>query len=314
MVTIVYGIAIIFMVLLPLIFSFSLVRKYGTAWMIFMMGGLAFLVAEIVRAPVTNWIVGTDFFNNATKGSEIVYVVMFYALLISLFQNAARYAGFRLAGSPSKTWGGGITVAAGFAAMNVVLIFGFNAIGTLVYVLTFPSAAPDGVTAAEFAAMQQQVADFWNATFLNAFVQTQIIPGLWQFSLQFALSMIMWVGLTQKKWQWIASGFIFQVAMVSVYSVVGNWILMYLANAQDYLINLVVGSLIFLVMMAFNAGIVYFIYKKIKPLTPEVVEVKAKPAPAKPTSAKPAQNTLAPREKSVQDVKPSKKIKNTDLK
>ncbi len=314
MVTIAYGIAILFMVFLPLIFSFYLVRRYNTPWMVFGIGGLAFLVAEIVRSPVTSWITSSAFFTSAVSGAQTVYVIMFYALLISVFQNAARYGGFRLSGGQSLTWGGGLTMAAGFAALNLVMIFGLNALMTLVYVFTFPATAPDGVSAAEFATMQAQVNDFWNATFLNAFVQTQLIPGLWEFTLQFAVGLMMWVGIMQKKWQWFASAFLFQVAMVSVYSVVGNWILLYLTNAQDYLLNLVVGTLIFVAMMALNVAIVYIIYKKASPLAPEVAPVIVKPAPSKPGGSKPAENKLAPREKTVQDSKPGKKLKNTDLK
>jgi len=310
--TIAYVVAVIFMVFLPLIFSFTLVRKYGTPWMVFMMGGLAFLVAEIVRSVAGNAINSSDFYNNLMHGLSMdyfVYIIFLNALIMSVFQTAARYAGFRLAGPSGLTWGGGLTVAAGFAALTLVLNYGLNAVMTPVFVMTAPTTLPDGMTPADFASMQDMVNTYWNATFLNAFVQSNLIPGLWQFTLQFALTMVVWVGVVQKKWQWIASAFLLEVAMFSVYFVVGNWIAFYLFNAQDYLINLILGSLIFVALMAFNVGIVYFIYKKVSPLTPAVVEVKAKPAPSKP-----AQNTLAPREKSVQDAKAARKIKNTDLK
>ena len=64
--------------------------------------------------------------------------------------------------------------------------------------------------------------------------------------------------------------------------------------------------------MAFNAGIVYLIYKKVKPLAPTTVPapVIAKPAPG----GKPVEKKLAPREKPVDEMKPAKKLKNTDLK
>ena len=333
MVTIAYGVAILFMVLLPLIFAFSLVRKYGVGWTVFMLGGVAFLVAEIVRSFATNWLTGTEFFINATTGLTPVYVIMIYALLISLFYTAARYAGFRLAGAQGgSSWGGALTVAAGFATLNVVLIFGLNALMTLVYVLTFPSTAPDGVAAAEFATMQQQIADFWNLSFISAVVQSQLIPGLWQFTLQFAITMIVWVGMVsesgqwvkikffditmnvwvgvvQKKWLWIFSAFLLQTAMVAVYSVVSNWMLIYLVNAQEFSINFFLGTFIFLVMMAFNVGIVYVLFKKVKPLVPEFVRV----VPA-PLTAKPGEKSLRAKEKPVQEVKPAKKLKNTDLK
>ena len=310
MVTIAYGIAILFMVLLPLIFAFSLVRKYGMGWTVFMLGGVAFLAAEIVRSFFTNWLTGSDFFIQATAGLTPVYVILIYALLISLFYTAARYAVFRLASAQGgSSWGGAMTVAAGFATLNVVLIFGLNALMTLVYVLTFPSTAPDGVAAAEFATMQQQIADFWSLSFISAVVQSQLIPGLWQFTLQFAITMVVWVGVVQKKWLWIFSAFILQTAMVAVYSVVSNWMLIYLVNSQQYNINFFLGAFIFVALMIFNVGIVYMLFKKVKPLVPDFVRVVPAPMPAKP-----GEKRLTAKEKPVQEVRPAKKLKNTDLK
>jgi uncharacterized membrane protein YhfC len=310
MVTIAYGVAILFMVLLPLIFAFMVVRKYGVGWTVFMLGGVAFLVAEIVRSFATNWLTTTDFFVNATAGFTPVYVILVYAVIISLFYTIARYAGFRVAGSQGgSSWGGAMTVAAGFATLNIVLIFGLNALMTLVYVLTFPATAPDGVTAAEFATMQQQIADFWNLSFISAIVQSQLIPGLWQFTLQFAITMVAWVGVVQKKWLWIFSAFLLQTAMVAVYSVVSNWMLIYLVNAQEYSINFFMGTFIFLLLAAFNVGIVYVLYKKVKPLVPEFVRVVPAPMPAKSTD-----KSLPAKEKPAQEAKPAKKLKNTDLK
>lgn len=310
MVTIAYVLAILLMVFLPLVLSFSMVRKYGTPWMVFGIGGLAFLVAEIARSPVSSWLTTADFFNNFTKSLAPVYVIMVYAVIIAVFQSVARYFGLRFAGPQARPWGGAVVVAAGFAALNLVMIYGLNALMTLVYVATFPGTAPDGVAADQFAAMQQQVADFWNLSFTGAIVQSQLIPGLFQAALQFALTLVMWVGLTQRLWQWIAAAVALEIAQMSIYSVVGNWILIYLANPQENSINLIGGGFIFLLLIAFNAGIVYLIYKKVKPLAPEVAPMVVKTIP----SAKPVEKKLAPREKPGQDMKPSKKLKNTDLK
>jgi uncharacterized membrane protein YhfC len=311
MVTIAYVLAILLMVLLPLVLSFAMVRKYGTPWMVFGLGGLAFLVAEIARAPVSSWLTSADFFTTFSKATSPIYVIMIYAVIISLFQNVARYAGLRLAGPQSKPWGGAVAVAAGFAALNLVMIYGLNALMTLVYVISFPGTAPDGVAADQFAAMQQQVADFWNLSFFGSIVQSQLIPGLFQASLQIALTLMVWVGIGQKLWQWLVAAVALEIAQISVYSVVGNWILLYLADSQEYSINFFAGTFIFLALMAFNAGIAYLVYKKVKPLAPETAPVIVKPMPP---SAKPVEKKLAPREKPVAELKPTKKLKNTDLK
>ena len=106
--TIAYVVAVIFMVFLPLIFSFTLVRKYGTPWMVFMMGGLAFLVAEIVRSVAGNAINSSDFYNNLMHGLSMdyfVYIIFLNALIMSVFQTAARYA---YQDAFSEAWGRGM--------------------------------------------------------------------------------------------------------------------------------------------------------------------------------------------------------------
>jgi uncharacterized membrane protein YhfC len=310
MVTIAYILAILLMVLVPLVLSFAMVRKYGVPWMVFGLGGLAFLVAEIARAPISSWLTSADFFTSFSNSTSAVFVIMIYAVIISLFQNVARYFGLRLAGAQAKPWGGAVAVAAGFSALNLVMIYGLNTLMTLVYVATFPGTAPDGVAADQFVAMQQQVADFWNLSFSGALVQSQLIPGLFQAALQFALTLMVWVGWSQKLWQWLVAALALEAAQITVYSVVGNWILLYLANNQEYAANFYFGTLIFLVLIAFNAWIAFWIFKNVKPLAPETAPVIVKRIPP----ARPAEKQLAPREKPAAEIKTGKKLKNTDLK
>ena len=312
MVTIAFVPSILLMVLVPLVLSFALVRKYNTPWMIFGLGALAFLVSYIVVSLASSGLTSSDAVASFTRGLEPVFLFMIYGVIMSLFQNAGRYASQRLGGAQTLTWGGAVVLAAGFAAISVVLIYGVSALTYYVSVLMFPPTAPDGVTPDQFVSMQQQVADFWNLSFTGAIVQTQLFPGLFQASLQFAASMVVWVGVGQKLWQWVAAAFALETAEMSVYYVVNYWMLLHLANNQQFSINFYGGAAIFLVLMAFNAGIVYLIYKKVKPLAPTTVPapVIAKPAPG----GKPVEKKLAPREKPVDEMKPAKKLKNTDLK
>jgi uncharacterized membrane protein YhfC len=309
MVTAVFVLAILLMLIAPLVISFTLVRRYQIPWMIFGIGGLAFLVAEIVHAPVTDWLNSNGLMPSITSSDQTVYAIIFSALLLSIFQTATRYAGFRLASKPALTWGGGVIVAIGFAALNVVLVYGLQALLILVSYSTFPSTAPEGMTPAQFAAFQTQVDQFWNSSLLASFVQTQLIPGLWQFTLSFAVTLVVWVGVMLKKWLWIISAFLFEVAMVSVFYLVSYWMELYLLDAQANLLNVVVGSVIFIALMAFNLGIVYVIYKKVSPLAPALVAEIPRPGASKPAPA-----AFAPKEKPAQGIKPAKKLKNTDLK
>ena len=319
MATFAYILAIIITLVLPIVLSFIVVRRNGSPWMAFMIGGLAFLVASIVTQFALSAIIPTDTYTNLIGGFPPEFFLLFYiftnTVIISLLQVAARYLGFRISGNQSATWRMGLISAVGFACFVLVLNYGLNGIDILSKIYTaLPTTIPDGVTPQDFAAYVQQVHDLTNANFTGALIYSQLIPGLYQFTLQFALSLMVWVGLAFKKWLWVAAAFLFETAFFAVSIVVGGWMDFYHNDPQLYTINFVVGTLIFVALMAFNAGIVYVIYKQFRPLAPAYVQpVMTRPGAQKPSASKPAPE-LAPRTKSVSASKPTKKLKNTDLK
>ena len=305
-------------ILLPgtILVSSLVVRRFGTPWRLLGMGVLAFLVGEIIRNPIMGAISGTTFYQGLVSGGSPMPLIFIYAFSLAFFQFVVRFAGYwaslKFVGGISRPVGGGMTFSAGFSSIDAFLTFGFNLLYTLLAVISITQAAapPTGVTPQDFATAQQQVQVFLNMPLIDTLVQAQILPAISIFTLQFAVSMIIWVGMIGKKWQWLVAGFFWQAALISVYSVVTNWMNLYAVDHLQFSFNLLAGSAVLVILMLVNLGVIYGIYKFVNPLLGEAAKFVPAPAPAKlAVLAAPK-----PKEKVIEAPKPAKKFKNTDLK
>ena len=306
-------------ILLPgtILVSALIVRRYGTPWRLLGLGVLAFLVGEIIRNPVMSAVSGTTFYQNLVSGSSPVPLIFIYAGSLALFQILVRcggyWASFKFVGGQSRPLGGAMTFSAGFSSIDAFLTFGFSLLYTLLAVISITQAAapPEGVTAQDFAAAQNQVQQFLSMPLTDTLVQAQILPAVSIFVLQFAVSMITWVGMVGKKWQWLVAGFLWQAAMISAYSVITNWMNLYAVDHAQFSFNLLGGAALLIILMLVNLGIIYFIYKYVNPLLGDAVKFVPPPLSA----TKPAVAAASkPKEKAIDAPKPTKKLKNTDLK
>ncbi len=305
-------------ILLPgtILVSSLIVRRSGSPWRLLGLGVLAFLVGEIIRNPVMGALSGTDFYKGLVNGGSPIPLIFIYAFSLALFQILVRGAGlwasFKYVGGQSRPFGGAMTFSAGFSSIDAFLTFGFSLLYTLLAVISITQAAapPEGVTAQDFATAQQQVQTFLNMPLADTLVQAQILPAISIFVLQFAVSMMTWVGMVAKKWYWLAAAFLWQGALISVYSVVTNWMNLYAVDHAQFSFNLLGGAALLIVLMLVNLALIYFIYRLINPLLAEDVKFVPPPAPVKPAVV----DAPRPKEKAIDAPKPTKKLKNTDLK
>jgi uncharacterized membrane protein YhfC len=295
----------------PFVLGSFLIRRFSASWTLFILGAAAFLTAQMVHGLVYNAFSGTDFYLQYIRDASPVYVLLVYGSSLALIQTALRYLAFwigkRFAGNQSRLWGGALTMATGFAGADAVLSFAFSSLYLLLGVLTFPAAGsplPEGVTADQFATMQRQVTELLNLPFIKLVLYSQFIPAVALFCLEAAAMLMTWVGVVQKKWQWLAAAFAWQTAMICMISLSINWMNFYMTNESLYGLNVVVGGALVLLLIAANLGVIYLIYKFILPMMSEDLT-----QPPTAASLKPLPQQAAP-----QPPKPTKRLKNTDLK
>ncbi len=297
--------------------SSLIVRRFGTQWRLLGLGVLAYLVGEILRNPAMSAVSNTDFYKAILGMQSPMPLIFVYAFSLALFQFAVRaggfWAAFRFGGGQARPRGGGMTFAAGFSGIDAFFTYGFALLYTLLLVINISQTTtpPEGVTQQDFAAAQSQVQYFLAMPLIDSLVHAQILPAITNFVLQFAVSMILWVGMVGKNWPWLVAGFLWEAALVSVQTVTSEYLSLYAVNHDLYGANLLVGSAVLALVILVNLGVIYVIYQRVSPLLGDAVKPIPRPVPA---PVKPALESPGPSEKPSAGRVPSKKLKNTDLK
>jgi hypothetical protein len=297
--------------------SSLIVRRFGTQWRLLGLGVLAYLVGEILRNPIMSSVATTDFYKTVVGMSSPMPLIFVYAFSLALFQFVVRaggfWAAFRFTGDQARPRGGAMTFAAGFSGIDAFFTYGFALLYTLLLVINISQTAapPEGVSQQDFAAAQSQVQQFMALPLLDALIHAQILPAFTNFVVQFAVSMILWVGMVGKKWPWLVAGFLWEAALVSLQTISSEVLSLYALNHDEYGLNLLVGSFILVLLILVNLGVIYVIFQRVGPLLGDAVKAVPRPAPA---AAKPAPGSSTPAEKPANPRVPSKKLKNTDLK
>ncbi len=316
MVIAIYIIALIILLPGTILVSALIVRRYGTPWRLLGLGVLAFLVGEIIRNPVMGAIANTDFYQGLVNSGSPIVLVFIYAFSLALFQLIVRcgglWVGFRYVGGQARPPGGAMTFSAGFSSIDAFLTFGFALLYTLLAVMSISqaSAPPEGVSASDFAAAQAQVKTFLSMPPLDAVIQSQILAAVSIFTLQFAVSMITWVGMVAKKWQWLLAGFLWQAALIAVYSVTTNWMNLYLVDHTQFSFHALSGAAALIILMVINLGVIYALMRFVTPLLGDAITFVPAPAPSKPAIV----DAPEPKEKPADASRTTKRLKNTDLK
>ncbi len=311
--------AIIFslIILLPgaILVGALIIRRSGTSWMAFGMGALAFLVGQIAYYLVGSLISNLEIYQKIAGDTALSIIVT--ALLVSIVQLAVLYAGylaaFRFIREQSRNAASALTISAGFAGALAALTYGLPLFQPLLQVIQVSqlTAPPEGVTAQQFAEIQNQTQQILNLPLIDTLVLVSLLPAITIFVVHFAASMATWVGVVGKKWPWLVAGILWLAALMSAISVVGGWSSLYVANHELYSTNLVIGTAILILMILIGLGVIFVIYRRVNPLLGDAVNIVPTPAPA---ANKPALESRKPADKPAGPRTPSKKLKNTDLK
>jgi len=292
----------------PFVLGSFLIRRLHTTWMLFILGAATFLTAQTAHSLLFSQVQQTEFYTSASAGSP-VYVLLMYGFTLALVQLVIRYlaiwVGNKYLQNQTRPWGGILTLAAGYGSGDVVLSFGLNSLLLMVSVITFPQSGPvpESMTPDQFASNLAQVQNLLSMPFLKLLLYSQLFLGFSLFALEVAAMLMTWVGVIQKSWVWYVASLLWQTAMTGAIILSFNWMNLYLSDDKVYAINLFAGMGLVLFLIAINLGVVYLVYKYIRPLmNPEVL---LPPTPLKPVVVQQSQP---------KKLKTGKKLKNTDLK
>jgi len=213
--------SILFQLVLPFVVSFFVVRRYRTPWSLYLVGGLSYLCFWVTQPLVAQLVEGNDFYVNQIAGLPIVWIFLIEGIILSVVEQAIRAGGYWYARSRVREWGQGLTVAAGQAAIGLLLI-GLQLLLFFVSWTVLGSTRGEGLnlSADELANLLSQLDGFlalpWYFPLLVA------LQGFVIFMLQLGLGMMVWQAVNQKAWVWLGAALLWETAMNTLFKVLSQ--------------------------------------------------------------------------------------------
>lgn len=237
-----YSLNALLMILLPVGLIIWVQRRWSLPWLLFGVGALTFVGSQVVRLPLLmglGWLIGTlwpDFPREWATPFNLVVL----SLSAGLFEEGARYVGYRWLAKDACTWPQAVGLGAGHGGIEAVLL-GLLTAFTLaqMFILRTTDLNTLPIPAEQLTTLTAQVEAFWSAEWylsllgavergfalvlhmtlsvmvLQVFVRGQI-RWLWLAVLWHALTNMVGVGVLQAAGPLAAEGALAVVAALSL--------------------------------------------------------------------------------------------------
>ena len=164
-----FPITILIEVVFPFAFAFWVTRRFHTSWRLVGVGGLIFLISQIVQIPILDGI-------NSLSTNKILIIptgwqlILFNAviggLVAGLCEESIRLAGFKILKKPAQNNGGALTLGTGQAGVESILGAGLPMLGTFVSMVAFKTVSPQDTASLDQATLAQ-LASLWQMPWLT---------------------------------------------------------------------------------------------------------------------------------------------------
>jgi uncharacterized membrane protein YhfC len=125
---------------LPVGLGLVLARKFKTAWRLFGIGVLTFILSQLFHIPFNHWVLNPliekQGFILTAGGLQLAVVGILYGLSAGLFEETARYLGYRFWIKDERDWKSALMFGAGHGgiesiALGILVLIGFVQVMTL---------------------------------------------------------------------------------------------------------------------------------------------------------------------------------------
>lgn len=125
MITAGFIVAILIEIGLPFVLGYLFIRRYRTGWFLFFVGVLTFIGSQVLHIPALQGL--TALFQNGTLPTPPVTILPYFnavllGLLAGLFEETARWVGYRVLKQRADSWGAALTLGAGHGGIESILV------------------------------------------------------------------------------------------------------------------------------------------------------------------------------------------------
>lgn len=195
-----------FNVVFPIFLGWYIIRKRRTSWKLFGIGILTFIGSQVLHIPLLS-VLTTGFKNGSLPAISPAFAPYFNAILLGLlaglFEESARWVGFKLLKKQGASMGAALTLGAGHGGIEAI-ITGLTVLVTLVSMLSLQAVGTANlpVSADQLQLAQQQMQTYfstpWHLPLAGAVERVSAL------ALHLTLSLMVWLSFARRKplWFW----------------------------------------------------------------------------------------------------------------
>jgi uncharacterized membrane protein YhfC len=195
-----------FNVIFPLILGWWIIKRKGTSWKLFGIGVLTFIGSQIFHLPVVSGLTrafSSGLLPHVDPGFAPFFNAIVLGLLAGIFEETARWIGYKLLKKKGDSFGASLTLGVGHGGIEAMII-GASVLASLVSMLALQSssAALSALPANQAALAQQQMQAYWATPWhlpLAGAVERVAAGGM-----HIGLSVMVWLAISFRKplWFW----------------------------------------------------------------------------------------------------------------
>jgi uncharacterized membrane protein YhfC len=197
-----------FNVIFPLILGWWIIKRKGTSWKLFGVGVLTFIGSQIFHLPVVNGLTrafSTGLLPHVDPGFAPFFNAIVLGLLAGIFEETARWIGYKLLKKKGDSFGAALTLGAGHGGIEAIII-GASVLASLVSMLALQSSseALSALSPNQAALARQQMQAYWATPWHMPLAGA--VERIAALGLHIALSVMVWIAISFRKplWFWLA--------------------------------------------------------------------------------------------------------------
>lgn len=207
MVSLGYILTILIEILLPFGLAIWFTRRFKTSWGLFGVGVLTFIGSQILHIPLVSYVLNPwlgSLQPQLPMGLWAVIVAVVLGLAAGLFEETARWVGYRLLKARAKTFGSALTLGAGHGGIESILI-GIIILVYYVQILIFTNGWGQqlGIPDSTLTGWAPQVYSMLNAPWYAALIGAA--ERVFAIALHLSLSVMVWQAFVKRSWGWFAA-------------------------------------------------------------------------------------------------------------
>jgi uncharacterized membrane protein YhfC len=202
-----YALNALLMIAAPVVLWSWLRRRWPETftWRLIIIGALMFILSQVVRLPLlagATVLFQAGALPNPPPGWGFVFNVIFLSLTAGVFEESARYVGYRWLAKDAREWKQGVVYGAGHGGIEAI-IFGALAAVTVINLISLQNV---DVTALPIPPDQQaltarQLADFWSAPWYLTLLGW--VERVFALCVHVSLSVMVLQVFRRQQWRWL---------------------------------------------------------------------------------------------------------------